>query len=147
MLLLQEGVTAKGKPLEHSLMVKDHYAALRFVLEAVQKKTTLTVQFIQEINAKVMRSTGSIHQTVLGVVDETQDEFYKGNVRAGGIIFLIETFGGKRHYYYYVSSIVDFRIRVEKILKKFDSINLTFFFKEDTEWNFIKTYPVRCYER
>ena len=87
-VLLDEGLTPKGKPIEHSLMVKDHYAALLFVLDAAKKKKSLSVEFIQEINAKVMRNTGSIHHTVLGNVDETKGEFRKGNVSAGGNYFV-----------------------------------------------------------
>lgn len=33
-LLLDEGVTPKGKPLLHSLMVQDHYNALLFIINA-----------------------------------------------------------------------------------------------------------------
>jgi len=32
-IFLEKGLTAKGKPFEHHLMVKDHYSALRFVFE------------------------------------------------------------------------------------------------------------------
>jgi Fic family protein len=87
-VLLDEGLTPKGKPLEHSLMVKDHYAALLFVLEAAKKKKLLSVEFIKEINAKVMRNTGSIHHTALGNVDEAKGEFRKENVSAGGNYFI-----------------------------------------------------------
>ena len=37
-LLLDEGLTPKGKPLAHSLMVKDHFDALQFTLEAAKKR-------------------------------------------------------------------------------------------------------------
>lgn len=40
-LLLEEGLTPKGKPLLHSLMVTDHYKALLFVLEEVKKVNSL----------------------------------------------------------------------------------------------------------
>src|SRR5580692_11234931 len=50
-LLLEEDVTPKGKPLIHSLMVKDHYAALRYVINAAAAKKNITVEFIQQINA------------------------------------------------------------------------------------------------
>jgi Fic family protein len=40
-LLLDEGVTPKGKPLEHSLMVKDHNEALQFVLSKARSKSRL----------------------------------------------------------------------------------------------------------
>jgi Fic family protein len=53
-LLLEEDITPKGKPLMHSLMVKDHYAALRYVLEAAAAKKSITVEFIQHINALVV---------------------------------------------------------------------------------------------
>lgn len=87
-LLLEEGTTPKGKPLEHSLMVKDHFEALKFVLDAAAKKRAPDTAFIQAINAKVMRGTGSIHNTPLGEIDATQGEFRKGNVSAGGSYFI-----------------------------------------------------------
>lgn len=58
-LLLEEGTTPKGKPLAHSLMVKDHFEALQFVLNSASEKHIIDVEFIQAINAKVMKSTGS----------------------------------------------------------------------------------------
>jgi len=84
-LLLDEGVTPAGKPLEHSLMVKDHYAALLFVLSEFPEK--LTTPFIQATSAKVMSETGSVYQTPLGQVDASKGEFRKGNVTAGGSYF------------------------------------------------------------
>jgi len=87
-LLLDEGVTPKGKPLEHSLMVKDHYDALMFTLNAAREKLPCTVEFIQSINARVMRSTGSVYNTALGQVDASTGEFRKGNVSAGGNYFM-----------------------------------------------------------
>lgn len=90
-LLLDEGVTPKGKPLEHSLMVKDHYEALKFVLnhnQASEVTQKLTVEFIQKINALVMKSTGSIKNTVFGSIDERNGDFRKGNVSAGGSYFV-----------------------------------------------------------
>jgi Fic family protein len=53
-LLLEEDITPKGKPLTHSLMVKDHYTALRYVLEAAAVKKAISVDFIQQINARVV---------------------------------------------------------------------------------------------
>ena len=87
-LLLEEGVTPKGKPLEHSLMVKDHYDAWLFVLDAARKKTPVTVNFIQSINARVMRHTGGVYNTVLGEIDASKGIFRKGNVSSGGSYFV-----------------------------------------------------------
>jgi Fic family protein len=86
-LLLEEDITPKGKPLAHSLMVKDHYAALRNVLDAAAFKKAITLEFIQQINALVMKNTGSIYNTVFGEIDASKGMFRKGNVSAGGSYF------------------------------------------------------------
>lgn len=87
-LLLEEGITPKGKPLEHSLMVKDHYDALRYVLDAAGMKTPIIVDFIQSINAKVMKHTGGLYNTIFGEIDASKGMFRKGNVSAGGSYFV-----------------------------------------------------------
>ena len=87
-LLLDEGITPGGKPLEHSQMVKDHYDALRFTLEQAQSKIPLSTTLIQQINAHIMKSTGSIYHTVPGDVDAAKGEYRKGNVSAGGHYFV-----------------------------------------------------------
>jgi Fic family protein len=87
-LLLEEGITPKGKPLIHSLMVKDHYNALQFIIKESKKPKPLTTAFIQQVNAEVMKSTGSLYNTPLGEVDASKGEFRKGNVSAGGSYFV-----------------------------------------------------------
>lgn len=87
-LLLDEGLTPKGKPLQHSLMAKDHYEALLFVLAAAQNRTTVSPQFIQTINSAVMRNNGTVYHTMLGTVDSAQGEYRKGNVSAGNSYFV-----------------------------------------------------------
>lgn len=86
-LLLDEGITPGGKPLEHSLMVKDHYDALRFTLEEARKKTPVSTALVKQINAHVMKNTGSTYNTVLGDIDAAKGEYRKGNVSAGGHYF------------------------------------------------------------
>ncbi len=83
-LLLDEDITPKGKPLEHSLMVKDHDEALKFVLFSASTRQPVTIPFIQAINAKVLKSTGKTYNTPLGTVDAAKGEFRKGNITAGG---------------------------------------------------------------
>ena len=61
-LLLEDGITAKGKPLEHHLMVKDNYNAIRFVLEQVNKKILLTPEFLRQCNGLNMANTGLVDQ-------------------------------------------------------------------------------------
>lgn len=86
-LLLDEGLTPKGKPLIHSLMVRDHYEALRFVITSADQKKPISTELIQQINAHVMRQTGTQYHTVLGTVDSSRGAFRKGNVSAGGSYF------------------------------------------------------------
>jgi Fic family protein len=87
-LLLDEGITPAGKPLLHSLMVQDHYNALLFITEKSKEKIKISSEFIQQINAAVMKQTGSIYQTVFGELDATKGIFRKGNVSAGNTYFV-----------------------------------------------------------
>ena len=70
-LLLDEGLTPKGKPLMHSLMAKDHYEALLFITEQAKQRRTISVEFIQAINARVLKSTGAVYNTLFGEVDSS----------------------------------------------------------------------------
>ena len=45
-LLIVDGITAKGKPLYDYNMVKDHFEALRFIVEEAKKKREITPVFI-----------------------------------------------------------------------------------------------------
>ncbi|MBB3696140.1 Fic family protein [Flammeovirga yaeyamensis] len=87
-LLLDEGLTPKGKPFIHSQMVTDHHKALLFIKEQVSKKRLITPEFIKEINAYVMKSTGSLYNTILGEVDSSKGEYRKGSVYAGQRYFV-----------------------------------------------------------
>ncbi len=87
-VLINEGRTPNGKRLEESLMVTDHHAALVFALENAKAKKYLTVSLLQQINALVMRNTGKVYNTMLGVVDSKIGAFRKGNVTAGVSYFL-----------------------------------------------------------
>ena len=87
-LLLDEGLTPKGKPIIESLMVIDHFDALQFIIESAREKKKITPEFIQQINAKVLRQTGSLFQTVFGELDSSKGVFRKGNVSAGSSYFV-----------------------------------------------------------
>ena len=86
-LLLDEGVTPKGKPLVHSLMNIDHLKALKFIVQTAGNREPVSLPFIQAINARVMRQTGSVYNTAFGTIDSTSGAFRKGNVRAGNSYF------------------------------------------------------------
>ena len=76
-LLLDEGITAKGKPLEHHLMVKDNYAAMQEVIRLAQLKTQITPEILKRINSFNMRNTGEVINSALGTVDGTKGDFRK----------------------------------------------------------------------
>lgn len=87
-LLVEEGITPKGKPLEHTLMVRDHYDALMFAFSLAKSGSTISTELIQQINAKVMKSTGGIYNTPLGTVDASKGEFRKMNNFVGSRYFI-----------------------------------------------------------
>lgn len=82
-VLINEGRTPNGKPLEESLMVTDHHAALLFTMENAKAKRSLSETLLQQINALVMKNTGKVYNTMLGTVDSATGAFRKGNVTAG----------------------------------------------------------------
>lgn len=87
-LLLDKGLSAKGKPLIHQNMVLDHHAALQFTLELAKKKTEVTAPLIQQIAGMVMRNTGALHNTALGDYDVSKGDLRLHNVRAGEQYFV-----------------------------------------------------------
>lgn len=87
-LLINEGITAKGKPMAEHQMITDHYAALLFVLENAKNKAKITPDFLRQINALVNKNTGQVRQTPLGVCDGTKGDFRLGNVTAGSTYFV-----------------------------------------------------------
>lgn len=86
-LLLDEAILPERKPASHVMMVKDHNAALKYILETAATMKPITVELIRFINALVMKNTGSIYNTPLGQVNASNGEFRKGNVSAGGSYF------------------------------------------------------------
>ena len=87
-LLLDEQLTPQGNPLLHSLMVQDHYNALVFTLQQEVLKREISILLVQEINANVLKSTGSIYRTLYGDVDSSKGAFRKSNVSAGTRFFV-----------------------------------------------------------
>jgi len=74
-VLIENDITAKGKPLTDHLMVKDHYEAFKFLMQEAQEKRKLSVGFIQEIAGYVMQSTGGPVNTISGSFDTSKGDF------------------------------------------------------------------------
>jgi Fic family protein len=86
-VLLENGITPKGKPLEHSVMEKDHYNALRFVVKQGQEKKSITPEYIRAVSARVMHGTGKEYNVAIGSFDSSRGEYRKIGVFAGNTSF------------------------------------------------------------
>lgn len=74
-VLLENDITAAGKPLKDHLMIKDHFAAFQYIKEQAKQKRKLSVEFIREIGGYVMKNTGSLTNTVSGSFDTSKGDF------------------------------------------------------------------------
>lgn len=86
--MIVDGITAKGKPLYDHNMVKDHFEALRFIVEEAKKKREITPVFIQEISVHVMRTTGGIIYSSAGDYDSSKGDWRKSSVHVGDRYFV-----------------------------------------------------------
>jgi Fic family protein len=79
-LLLENDITAKGKPLSDHLMVKDHYAAFLFLKGLSVRKEKLSIELIQQVASLVMKNTGGILNSIAGSFDTSKGELRKAQV-------------------------------------------------------------------
>jgi Fic family protein len=82
-LLFDDGLTAKGKPLTHHLMNENLKNAYLFASRRAEEKSPISVDFLRELNAHVMKSTGGIVNVMGGSFDSSKGEFRLCNVTAG----------------------------------------------------------------
>lgn len=73
-VLIEKNITAAGKPLIDHLMVKDHFQAFLFIKEQAKQKRKLSIKFIQEIAALVIKNTGDVINTALGNYDSSKGD-------------------------------------------------------------------------
>lgn len=72
--LLENNITAKGKPLTDHLMVKDHYAAFEYIKSQAKLKHHLTLGLIKNTAALVMKNTGGMVNTISGSFDTSKGD-------------------------------------------------------------------------
>ena len=82
-LLFDEGVTAKGKPLVYHLMNEDLKNAYELAKEESVQGVDITSSLLQKLNATLMHTTGSVHNTIGGSFDSSKGEFRLCGVTAG----------------------------------------------------------------
>lgn len=82
-VLLENNITAKGKPLTDHLMVKDHFAAFLKIKQDAANKRKFSIDFIKEVNSLVMKSTGGVTNTISGSFDSSKGDLRLAQVYAG----------------------------------------------------------------
>ena len=132
-VLLNEGLTPKGKPIHDSLMVTDHFKALQFTLKEAYSKRPVTPTFIQEINALVIHSTGAVYNTVFGTIDARTGAFRKGNVSAGSAYF--------PNYDKVESLTTAMAKKVNELMKSANDINEQLNLSFDAHFNLVSIHP------
>lgn len=79
-LLLQNDITAKGKPLTDHLMVKDHYLAFIYLKEISLQKQKISIDLIKKVAELVMKNTGGIVNTISGNFDTSKGDLRRAQV-------------------------------------------------------------------
>ena len=134
-LLFDEGITAKGKPLVHHLMNEDLRKAYIFALSKAKEKTALTPDFLKELNALVMSSTGSITNVLGGSFDSSKGDFRLCGVTAG--------YGGKSYMNYLKvpDSISELCNEINKKLKEVKNLKDIYDLSFDAHLNLVTIHP------
>jgi len=131
-VLLENDITAAGKPLKDHLMIKDHFAAFQYIKEQAKQKRKLSLEFIQEISGLVMKNTGSFTNTVLGSFDTT-----KGDLR------LAQVYVDKKYFpdYKKVPNLLEQLCK--SVNDKIDTVKDTEILKlaADVHYNFVNIHP------
>ena len=87
-LILKEGISPANKSVLDVFMVVDHLKALKYTLKLAEKKEELTIEKIKKLSSLILKNTGQIINTPLGVVNSTKGDFRLMSVRAGKRTFM-----------------------------------------------------------
>jgi Fic family protein len=131
-VLLENNITAQGKPLTDHLMVKDHYNAFIKIKQDSVKKRNLSIEFIQEINALVMKSTGAMISTISGDFDTS-----KGDLR------LAQVYVDKKYFPDYKKAPQLLNDLVKNVNDRIDGVSGDEIIKlsADVHYNFVNIHP------
>ncbi len=131
-LLLQNGITAKGKPLTDHLMVKDHYAAFLFLKEISRQKQKISIELLQQVAGLVMKNSGGVVNTMLGTFDTSSGDFRKAQVYVD------------RKYFPDFSRVENFLIKlVDNVNQRLDKVSDNEILKlaADIHYNLVNIHP------
>ncbi len=88
-LLLDEGLTPKGKSLEHSLMTTDHAAALLYVIDEANQKIVNTI-YLNELayNTDTTRAIEYWYKYDSTEISQLENVAYQNPVLGGDAVFM-----------------------------------------------------------
>lgn len=131
-VLIEKNLTAKGKPLTDHLMIKDHYNAFLKIKEDAKNKRKLSIDFIKEINAEVMKSTGGLTSTISGVFDSS-----KGDLR------LAQVYVDKKYFPAFTKIRDLLQNLVDEVNHRIDNVSGDDILKlaADIHYNFVNIHP------
>jgi Fic family protein len=78
---------SEKKTIKENLEILDYKGAINFIIEQARGKTEITEKFIKQVNAEVLKNTGSIVNTALGTVNASNGEYRLSTVQVGTTIF------------------------------------------------------------
>ncbi len=78
---------SEKKSVQDNLEIFDYKSALNFIIEQANKKVIIDETFIKILNSEILKNTGSIVKTALGMVDASKGEYRLSSVFAGNTIF------------------------------------------------------------
>jgi Fic family protein len=87
-LLLNDGLTPKGKLIKDIDMVRDHHKALEFVIANSKKQKEVTPELIRQIAGMIMKNTGAIHSSMAGDFDSSKGDYRLLSVYVGDTYFM-----------------------------------------------------------
>lgn len=67
---------------------------------------------------------------------------YQRRNKLEGITLLVEIYGGKRTYWFYIGSETDYNTTFENLCTANPDKRLDFTIREDREWKFVEEYPL-----
>jgi len=131
-LLIKNNITAAGKPLTDHLMVKDHYAAFLQLKQLATEKRKISLSFIQDLGAMVMKSTGSKVSSMAGDFDVS-----KGELR------LAQVFVDTKYFPHFSKVPHLLKQLIENTNQKIDKVTGNDILKlsADVHYNFVNIHP------
>ena len=131
-VLLENNITAQGKPLTDHLMVKDHFNAFLKIKKDAQQKRKFSIGLFKEVNAAVMKSTGALVNSMSGSFDTSQ-----GDLR------LAQVYVEKKYFpnFAKVPALLD--ELVKNINERIDNVKVDEIIKlsADIHYNFVNIHP------